>query len=55
MLVRRADRSTWLSWKRRISVGREFNVLREDVIDRIQGGNDHARLDESDNTRDAVR
>lgn len=51
MLVRRRDRGTWLYRERRLSRGREFDllkfrVLRKDVLER--GVEGHARLSEAD-------
>ena len=53
MLLRPADRGAWFYRERRISRGREFNVLkfrvlREDVIAQMQRENGHAWLYESE-------
>jgi lipopolysaccharide/colanic/teichoic acid biosynthesis glycosyltransferase len=53
MLLRPADRGSWLYRERRISRGREFDVLkfrvlREDVISRMQPEDKHARVFEAD-------
>jgi lipopolysaccharide/colanic/teichoic acid biosynthesis glycosyltransferase len=52
-LVVRADRGPWLYRERRISRGREFDLLkfrtlRRDVLERATGGESHARLLEGD-------
>jgi lipopolysaccharide/colanic/teichoic acid biosynthesis glycosyltransferase len=54
MLVRRRDRGGWLYRERRISRGREFDLLkfrtlRDEVLDSM-GGESHARLYEADET-----
>jgi lipopolysaccharide/colanic/teichoic acid biosynthesis glycosyltransferase len=54
-LLRRRDRGPWLYRERRISRGREFDLLkfrtlRRDVLDRIDPAESHARLHESDET-----
>ena len=53
MLLARADRGPWLYRERRISRGREFDLLklrtlRRDVLERQSGGEAHARLLEAD-------
>jgi lipopolysaccharide/colanic/teichoic acid biosynthesis glycosyltransferase len=53
MLLCRRDRGPWLYRERRISRGREFDLLklrtlRRDVLERAQGGEAHARLLEAD-------
>jgi lipopolysaccharide/colanic/teichoic acid biosynthesis glycosyltransferase len=55
MLVRRGDRGPWLYRERRISRGREFDLLkfrtvRNDVLERVQSEEAHARLLEADET-----
>jgi lipopolysaccharide/colanic/teichoic acid biosynthesis glycosyltransferase len=52
-LVRRRDRGPWLYRERRISRGREFDLLkfrtlRRDVLEAIDPAESHARLHESD-------
>jgi lipopolysaccharide/colanic/teichoic acid biosynthesis glycosyltransferase len=54
-LLRRSDRGPWLYRERRISRGREFDLLkfrtlRRDVLDRIDPAESHARMHESDET-----
>jgi lipopolysaccharide/colanic/teichoic acid biosynthesis glycosyltransferase len=53
MAVRRNDRGPFLYRERRISRGREFDLLkfrtlRRDVLERVQPGEAHARLHEAD-------
>lgn len=53
MLLRPADRGAWLYRERRVSRGREFDllkfrVLREDIIARMPPADRHARLYEKD-------
>ena len=53
MLIARRDRGSWLYRERRISRGREFDllkfrVLRRDVLERQSGAEAHARLLEAD-------
>ena len=52
MLVCPADRGSFLHRERRVSRGREFDLLklrtlRADVLDRIRGPDDHARIHEA--------
>ena len=52
-LLRRRDRGPWLYRERRISRGREFDLLkfrtlRREVVDRIDPAESHARLHEAD-------
>jgi lipopolysaccharide/colanic/teichoic acid biosynthesis glycosyltransferase len=52
-LLRRRDRGPWLYRERRISRGREFELLkfrtlRREVVDRIDPAESHARLHEAD-------
>ncbi len=53
MLFRRGDRGPWLYRERRISRGREFDLLkfrtlRSDVLERVKSEEPHARLYEAD-------
>ena len=53
MLVSRRDRGRWLYHERRVSRGREFDLLkfrtlRRDVLERVRSEESHARLHEGD-------
>ena len=53
MLVSRRDRGRWLYRERRVSRGREFDLLkfrtlRRDVLERVRSDESHARLHEGD-------
>ena len=53
MLVSRRDRGRWLYRERRVSRGREFDLLkfrtlRRDVLERVRSEESHARLHEGD-------
>ena len=53
MLLRRSDRGAWLYRERRISRGREFDLLkfrtlRSDLLERVRFDEAHARLHEAD-------
>ena len=55
MLLRQHDRGPWLYRERRISRGREFDLLkfrtlRRDVLERLGSGESHARMHEADET-----